>query len=65
MSKDESYDSAWVENAAIVETKFEKYNVLQHGFKSFEDFMKWVNKGPIQIELNRDVYEGEELFLFF
>ena len=53
------YEQTWVENAAIVETKFTKCNVAKEGFPTFNLFLEWVNMGPVMLQLNRDVHPGK------
>ena len=45
----------------MVEKRYEKRNVAEQGFSSFEQFMEWISLGPVQLELNRDVFMGEEI----
>ena len=53
------YEKTWVENAAIVETKFTKCNVAKEGFPTFNIFLEWVYMGPVMLQLNHDVHPGK------
>ena len=41
------------------------YNVFEMGFQSFKDYVKWLHQGPVLLELNRDVAEGEEIVVSY
>lgn len=62
-SVEDSYEPTWVENAALVSTRYTGCNVDELGFPKCIDFLKWLKQGAVSIELNRDCVAGEEIIL--
>jgi hypothetical protein len=60
---DDCYEATWVENAALVTTRFPAYNFDDLGFLKCTDFFNWIFEGPIALELNRDCVAGEEIIV--
>ena len=49
----------------MVDRRLTAYNVVEMGFQSFKDYVKWLHQGPVLLELNRDVAEGEEIVVSY
>jgi hypothetical protein len=58
---DDSFETTWVENAALVTRAVQKAKIDASGFPSWHSYADWLDQGPIVLELNRYVFKDEEI----